>query len=70
MSFKLKALKDLKIVTKTNPDNFVKNLKEADIIQKIVNLVCEKISSQVWKNGIVKLKSKSGDLKSMKKFLK
>ena len=67
MSLKLKALKDLKIVTTTNPDTFVKNLNEADIIQKIANLACEKISFQVWKNVIVKIKSKSGDLKSTKK---
>ena len=67
MSLKLKALKDLKIVTTTNPDTFVKNLNEADIIQKIANLACEKISFQVWKNVIVEIKTKSGDLKSMKK---
>ena len=59
MSLKLKALKDLKIVTITKPDTFVKNLNEADIIQKIVNLACEKISFQVWKNVIVEIKSKS-----------
>ena len=57
MSLKLKALKDLKIVTTTNPDTFVKNLNEADIIQKIANLACEKISFQVWKNVIVEIKS-------------
>ena len=70
MSLKLKTLKDLKIATTTNPNTFVKNLNEADIIQKISNLACEKISFQVWKNVTVTIKSKSGDLKSMKKNLK
>ena len=59
MSLKLKALKDLKIVTIAKPDTFVKNLNEADIIQKIANLACEKIYFQVWKNVIVEIKSKS-----------
>ena len=56
MSLKLKTLIDLKIVTTTNPDTFVKNLNEADINQKIANLACEKISFKVWKNVIVEIK--------------
>ena len=55
--FKAQSPQRFEIVTTTNPDTFVKNLNEADIIQKIANLACEKISFQVWKNVIVEIKS-------------